>query len=311
MSNSNLINYTHLSPNCNKPRNHKIDKITIHHMAGNLSVERCGELFGNASRQASSNYGIGSDGRVGLYVDEANRAWTSGNAENDHRAITIEVANDGGSPDWHVSDNALAKLIDLCVDICTRNGIEELNFTGDKSGNLTMHKMFQATACPGKYLESKFPYIAEQVNKKLAPVAEVVSIKAGDLVSLDPKATYYNGKAIPSWVLNQKWYVKEVNGDRAVIDTNAAGTNSICSPVNVKFLSTDKTVAPAPEAKPTIQVGSTVKVKKGAKDYNGNGLASFIYNRDHKVKEIKGNRVVITYNGVVVAAVRLEDIYLV
>lgn len=311
MSNSNLINYTRLSPNCNKPRNHKIDKITIHHMAGNLSVERCGELFGNAARQASSNYGIGSDGRVGLYVDEANRAWTSGNGENDHRAITIEVANDGGSPDWHVSDEALAKLIDLCVDICKRNGIEKLNFTGDKSGNLTMHKMFQATACPGKYLESKFPYIAEQVNKKLAPVAEVVSIKAGDLVSLDPKATYYNGKAIPPWVLNQKWYVKEVKGDRAVIDHNAAGTHAICSPVNVKYLSTDKPVAPAPEAKPTIKVGSTVRVKKDAKDYNGNSLASFIYTRDHKVQEIKGNRVVITYNGIVVAAVRLEDLYLV
>ena len=167
MSNSNLINYTNLSPNCNKPRKNKIDKITIHHMAGNLTVERCGEVFANASRKASSNYGIGSDGRVGLYVEEANRAWTSGNAQNDHRAITIEVANDGGSPDWHVSDKALASLIDLCTDICKRNGIEKLNFTGDKNGNLTMHKWFQATSCPGPYLESKFPYIAEQVNDRL------------------------------------------------------------------------------------------------------------------------------------------------
>jgi hypothetical protein len=283
-------------------------------MAGNMTVERCGELFGNASRQASSNYGIGSDGRVGLYVDEANRAWTSGNAENDHRAITIEVANDGGSPDWHVSDKALAKLIDLCIDICKRNGIEKLNFTGDKNGNLTMHKWFQATSCPGPYLESKFPYIAEQVNKRLAPVAEVASIKAGDLVSIDSSATYYNGKAIPAWVLKQKWYVKEVKGDRAVIDKNETGTNSICSPVNVKFLSANKSVVtPAPEAKPapSIKVGSTVRLKKGAKDYNGNGLADFIYNRNHKVHEIKGNRVVITYSEIIVAAVRLEDLYLV
>lgn len=167
MSNSSLVNYTKLSPNHSGERAHSIDTITIHHMAGDMSVEVCGELFADPARQASSNYAIGSDGRVGLYVDEANRAWTSGNAANDHRAVTIEVANDSGDPDWHVSDAALAKLIELCVDICKRNGIEKLNFTGDTNGNLTMHKWFQATACPGPYLESKFPYIAAEVNKRL------------------------------------------------------------------------------------------------------------------------------------------------
>lgn len=167
MSNSKLVSYTKLSPNCNKPRNRKIDKITIHHMAGNLSVEDCGAGFAKSSRQASSNYGIGTDGRIALYVEEENRAWTSSNAANDHRAVTIEVANDGGAPDWHVSDAALEATIDLCVDICQRNGIEKLNFTGDKSGNLTMHKWFAATLCPGPYLESKFPYIAEEVNRRL------------------------------------------------------------------------------------------------------------------------------------------------
>lgn len=175
MANSHLVNYTKLSPNHSGLRKHKIDTITIHHMAGNLSVETCGEVFANHTRKASSNYGVGSDGRVGLYVDEANRAWTSGNADNDHRAVTIEVANDGGDPDWHISDKALEKTIELCADICKRNGIEKLNFTGDKSGNLTMHKWFQATLCPGPYLESKFPYIAEEVNKRLAPKKETES----------------------------------------------------------------------------------------------------------------------------------------
>ena len=167
MSNSKLVSYTKLSPNCNKPRNHAIDKITIHHMAGNLTVEQCGAVFAPSSRQASSNYGIGTDGRVGLYVDEANRSWCSSNGANDHRAVTIEVANDEIGGNWHVSDTALAKLIDLCADICQRNGIAKLNYTGDANGNLTMHKWFAATACPGPYLESKFPYIAQQVNAKL------------------------------------------------------------------------------------------------------------------------------------------------
>jgi hypothetical protein len=136
-------------------------------MAGNLTIEQCGNVFAPVSRQASSNYGIGSDGRIGMYVEECNRSWCTSNAENDHRAITIEVANDGCDPDWHVSDKAMTSLINLCVDICKRNGIEKLNYTGDKSGNLTMHKWFAATGCPGPYLSSKFPYIAEQVNKEL------------------------------------------------------------------------------------------------------------------------------------------------
>ena len=112
MSNSSLVNYTQFSPNCTKPRNHAIDKITIHHMSGNLTVEQCGGVFAPASRKASSTYGIGSDGRVGLYVEEANRSWCSSNSANDNRAVTIEVANDKVGGDWHVSDTALAKLID-------------------------------------------------------------------------------------------------------------------------------------------------------------------------------------------------------
>lgn len=167
MSNSPLICYTKLSPNMTSPRKSAIKKITIHHMAGNMSIESCGNSFALSSRQASSNYGIGTDGRIGLYVEEKNRAWTSSNADNDNQAITIEVANDQIGGQWHVSDKAMSALIDLCADICKRNGIARLNYTGDKSGNLTMHKWFASTLCPGPYLESKFPYIAEQVNKKL------------------------------------------------------------------------------------------------------------------------------------------------
>jgi hypothetical protein len=165
-TNSKLVDYKRLSPNCNK-RTKPITKITIHHMAGNLSVETCGKVFAARARKASSNYGVGTDGRIGLYVEECNRAWTSSNPENDYQAVTIEVANDGKGPNWHVSDKALAALIELCVDICKRNNIKKLVYTNDASGNLTRHNMFAATTCPGPYLQSKFPYIVEQVNKKL------------------------------------------------------------------------------------------------------------------------------------------------
>lgn len=167
MSNSPLVSYTKISPNRNSPRNNAIKKITIHHMAGNLTIETCGNVFAAPSRGASSNYGIGSDGRIGMYVEEKDRSWCSSSRDNDNQAITIEVANDGGAPDWHVSDKALSSLIDLCTDICKRNNIERLNFTGDASGNLTQHNYFAATACPGPYLKSKFSYIADEVNKRL------------------------------------------------------------------------------------------------------------------------------------------------
>lgn len=167
MSNSALVDYTRLSPNCTKPRRGKISKITIHHMAGNLMVEQCGEVFAGI-RKASANYGIDSDGRVGLYVEECNRAWTSSSSANDDVAVTIEVANSVAAEPWPVSQAAYDKLIELCADICRRNGIEKLNYTGDKSGNLTMHKWFAATACPGPYLEARFPDIAAKVNALLA-----------------------------------------------------------------------------------------------------------------------------------------------
>ena len=151
-----------------------IDTITIHCMAGDLSVETCGNVFANKSRQASSNYGIGSDGRIALYVNESDRSWCSSNRANDHRAVTIEVANDGGAPDWHVSDQAMNSLINLVTDICRRNNIKELKWQGNKNligqidkQNMTVHRWFSKKSCPGDYLYSKHGYIANEVNKKL------------------------------------------------------------------------------------------------------------------------------------------------
>lgn len=165
--NSPLTEYVHLSPNADFPRQNKIQKITVHHMAGNLSLEYTGELFSNRDRGASANYGIDSNGKIALYVEEANRAWSSSNVENDQQAVTIEVANDETGGEWHVSDAAYAALVDLCTDICQRNGMTDLTFTGDATGTLTLHKMFKETECPGAYLESRMPSLAQSVNARL------------------------------------------------------------------------------------------------------------------------------------------------
>lgn len=148
-------------------RDHAIDTITIHHMAGNLTLAGCCNAV--QSRCGSTNYCIDSEGNIGVMIDEKYRAWTSSNRANDMRAVTIEVANapGAGEPDWKITDKALNACIKLCADICKRNGIKKLNYTGDTSGNMTMHRWFYATGCPGPYLGSKFPYIAAEVNKLL------------------------------------------------------------------------------------------------------------------------------------------------
>ncbi|MDB7890661.1 phage tail tip lysozyme [Flavonifractor plautii] len=176
MSNSPLVSYTKLSPNHSGRRKHAIDTISIHCMAGDLTVESCGNLFASPSRKASSNYGIGSDGRIGLYVEECNRSWCTSSSSNDNRAITIEVANNGGANQgWPVSDAAYRSLIALLVDICQRNGVKRLLWKGDKSligqvdkQNMTVHRWFAAKACPGDWLYSRHGQIADEVNAKLS-----------------------------------------------------------------------------------------------------------------------------------------------
>ena len=188
MSNSSLVNYIKISPHRTSPRQAPIKKITIHHMAGKLTVQECGEVF--QTREASANYGIDNNCNVGMYVEENDRAWSCSDGSNDHQAINIELANDGGAPNWHVSDKVIAKCIELVVDICQRNGIKMLNFTGDKSGNLTQHCYFAATACPGPYLKTKFNYIANEVNKRLSGGG---STYLGEFPNLPPRGYYLTG----------------------------------------------------------------------------------------------------------------------
>lgn len=174
MSNSSLVSHIRISPNRTSPRNHAIDTITIHCVVGQVTVERLGEIFAPTSRKASCNYGIGKDGRIGMYCEEKDRSWCSSNAANDHRAITIEVASDTTHP-YAVNDKAMASLINLCVDICKRNGIKKLVWSTNKNDrvnhlngcNMTVHRDYAAKSCPGEYLYNKHQYIADEVNKKL------------------------------------------------------------------------------------------------------------------------------------------------
>ena len=199
MSNSPLVTYTDLSPYYYSRDGAKITDITIHHMAGIMTVYECGRVFHD--REASANYGIDAQGRVGMYVEEKNASWANANKASNQRSITIELANDEIGGDWHVSDTAIEKCIELCVDICKRNGID-LVYTGDTSGTLTRHNMFYATACPGPYLQSKFPYIEKEVRRRL-------NMKNGWLKEDGYWYFYKDGKRVTdAWEQDSegKWY---------------------------------------------------------------------------------------------------------
>lgn len=180
MSNSPLVDFTQISPNKNSPRNHKIDTITIHCYVGQVTVERMGKGFANPNKKASCNYGVALDGKIGMYVEEKDRSWCSSNANNDNRAITIEVACDSKHP-YAVTDAAYNSLINLLVDICKRNNIKQLLWEGDKKligqvdkQNMTVHRWFANKACPGKYLYDRHGQIAEEVNAQLNKSTKMV-----------------------------------------------------------------------------------------------------------------------------------------
>lgn len=164
MSNSNLVNVKvpAYSGNYTIGRSgRRIEMITIHHMAGNLSVEACGTVFQKVGRNGSSHYGIGTDGRIAQYVEEQNTAWTNSNWDANCKAVTIETANCEVGGQWKVSDTALNSLIRLVADIAKRNNLGKLV----KGQNLTWHRMYCATTCPGDYLLSKMDYIVSEANK--------------------------------------------------------------------------------------------------------------------------------------------------
>lgn len=177
MSNSGLVCYTLLSPNNSGQRTHAIDRITPHCVVGQLSCENICGCFTSPSRQASCNYGIGKDGRISLCVEEKNRSWCSSSNANDQRAVTIECASGLKEP-YEMNEKVYSSLINLCVDICKRNGKTKLLWFGDKEKSLnyepepnemvlTVHRWFANKSCPGDWLYSRLSSLARTVTDKL------------------------------------------------------------------------------------------------------------------------------------------------
>lgn len=193
-TNSPLVVHTNLSPNHSGKRTHSIDRISPHCVVGQCTAESLGNLFANTERQASSNYGIDRDGRVGMYVEEANRSWCTSSRENDQRAVTIECASDTSAP-YAMKDAVYAALIELCVDICKRNGKKKLLWLADKDKTLsyepaademviTVHRWFANKSCPGDWLYSRLDDLAQKVTAALSGTETVAPGNTEDAESV-------------------------------------------------------------------------------------------------------------------------------
>lgn len=202
-TNSSWVSYTKLSPNHSGQRTHSIDRITPHCVVGQCTAEGLGDWFAKSSTQASSNYGIDRDGRVGMYVEEKNRSWCSSSNANDQRAITIECASDTTEP-YAFKDVVYQTLIKLCVDICKRNGKTKLLWLGDKdktlayepkSGEmiLTVHRWFANKSCPGNWMYSRMGDLAAKVTAQLG--GSGTDSKGGATTTHGTQATVFSGKS--------------------------------------------------------------------------------------------------------------------
>lgn len=189
---SSLITYERLSPNNTSPRRDAIKRLTPHCMAGNATIERClglSRFITKSSPGVSCTYAIGSDGRIGLGALETNAPWTSSSSVNDNKAITFEIANIGGAPNWPMSEKAIESFIDLAVDICKFYGFKKVHYE-EKPANIatkaqveawiktweqpdemiiTLHRWYSIKTCPGAYFVGKLPEIVKKINERLAP----------------------------------------------------------------------------------------------------------------------------------------------
>lgn len=306
-TNSPMVVYTKLSPNHSGQRTHSIDRITPHCVVGQCSVETLGSIFYPTSRQASSNYGIGTDGRVAMYVEEKNRSWCSSSNANDQRAITIECASDTTEP-YAMNSKVYETLIKLCVDICKRNGKKKLLWLGDKTKTLnynpksdemvlTVHRWFANKSCPGNWLYARLGDLASKVTASLggntkpaepAKPAAPTAIKAGDLVKITG-SKYYGGQTIPSWVKAKNWFVHSVSGDRAVINKSEDGKNAIMSPMKVSDLALVTAKAVETYRVHTVVHGDTLWAI--AQKYLGKG------NRYTEIVKLNGLKSNVIYSG--------------
>ena len=315
MSNSGLVVYTKLSPNHSGQRTHSIDRITPHCVVGQLSCESICGCFTSPQREASCNYGIGTDGRISLCVEEKNRSWCSSSNANDQRAVTIECSSDKTAP-YAMTDAVYAALIDLCTDICKRNGKSKLLWFGDKNKTLayepkademiiTVHRWFANKSCPGDWLYNRLGDLAAKVTSRLGggsqqPSGTLYRVQTGaykqkanaDAQLAKVKAAGFDTYMVQAggyYKIQVGAYSKKANADAMAAKLKAAGFDT--------YITTEqgKAVSSSGSAAASLAVGDKVKLASNAPVYGSSKkFFSWVYSSTLYVREISGNRVVIS-----------------
>lgn len=315
MSNSGLVVYTKLSPNHSGQRTHSIDRITPHCVMGQLSCESICGCFTSPEREASCNYGIGTDGRISLCVEEKNRSWCSSSNANDQRAVTIECSSDKTAP-YAMTDAVYAALIDLCTDICKRNGKSKLLWFGDKNKTLayepkademiiTVHRWFANKSCPGDWLYNRLGDLAAKVTSRLGggsqqPSGTLYRVQTGaykqkanaDAQLAKVKAAGFDTYMVQAggyYKIQVGAYSKKANADAMAAKLKAAGFDT--------YITTEqgKAVSSSGSAAASLAVGDKVKLASNAPVYGSSTkFSSWVYSSTLYVREISGNRIVIS-----------------
>lgn len=317
MSNSGLISYTKLSPNHSGKRTHNIDRITPHCVVGQLSCESICGCFTSTDRQASCNYGIGTDGRISLCVDEGNRSWCSSSNANDQRAVTIECASDKTAP-YAMNNAVYESLINLCVDICKRNGKTKLLWFADKNKTLayepasdemviTVHRWFANKSCPGDWLYNRLGDLAEKVTAKLGGSSSnaetsgtLYRVQTGaykNKANADAQLAKVKAAGFDTYMVQANGYYKiqvgayskKANADAMAAKLKATGFDT--------FITTEKgtAVSSATTANTSLAVGDKVKLAANAPTYGtSKKFSSWVYSSTLYVREISGSRIVIS-----------------
>lgn len=325
MSNSSLVRYTKISPNKTVGRNHTIDTITPHCVVGQCSVETLGNIFAPVGKQASSNYGIGADGRIGMYCEEKDRSWCTSSSANDNRAITIECASDAAEP-YAFKDVVYKALIELCVDVCKRNGKTKLLWLGDKARTLaytpasdemllTVHRWFANKSCPGDWMFARMGDLAEKVTAALGGVvaedksgcsaAALYRVQCGAYSSLANAANLRDKLEAAGF----KTYLVRADDGLYKVQTGAYAepANAQAQVAKLKVAKFDgfittKSGTPVTSATSAtagavleLRVGDKVKMSSDATVYNTNGrFQSWVYEEPLCVRLVAGDKVIVS-----------------
>lgn len=161
-----------------------IDRIILHHCASTSLAGVLG-MMSSGSREVSANYVVGNDGEIVGVVPEEYRAWTSGSASWDGRAITFEIVNETAGPEWRISEKAFDAVARMLADVSLRYGISLSRETVVTHQELySRYGASYATACPGPFLQSRIDQLltaADDVSKPTPAPAPEPTI--GDLMA--------------------------------------------------------------------------------------------------------------------------------